>query len=203
MPYRPSAVYLSPQPRAITAVLLSFPSHSYCQFLSYRILSRTQTMDVPQPSNRPLELPPNCNSCQYCESCDPKNGDPRRILRFCQHGLGRTFVELRDSVSSGHDCPATAPLRRATRTGQQPGNPRTTQSGQIPIPQPQQPSAEAIRAGFIYRNNLATDNTRIHYGQKYAEVPLVEGPTVYEGMIAEKDSEVHAGNVYNHGNTTI
>lgn len=203
MPYRPSAVYLSPQPRAITAVLLSFPSHSYCQFLSYRILSRTQTMDVPQPSNRPLELPPNCDSCQYCEKCDPKDDASRRILRFCHHGLGRTFVELRDSVSSGHDCLATAPLRRATRTRQKPSNPGTTQSGQIPIPQPQQPSANAIRAGFIYRNNLATDNTRIQYGQIYAGVPGVEGPTVYEGMIAEKDSKVHAGNVYNHGNTTI
>lgn len=157
-------------------------------------------MNAPQPSNRPLELPPNCNSCQYCPNCDTKTGASRHILRFCQHGLGSTFVELRDSATSGHDCPATAPLRRGARPGQQPGNPPTTQTDQVPISQPQHPSANATRAGFRYSNNLATENTHIQYGQNYAGVPLVEGPTVFESNVARGHARVLAGNNYELSN---
>lgn len=188
---------LNPQPRAITAVLLSFPSHSYRQYFPYRIPSRTQTMNAPQPSISELELLPSCNSCQYCPSCEPKKGAERRKLRFCQHGRGRAFV---DRGASGHDCPGPEPYTTGSAythsnnpAGQHPrqrdgghDQPRVNRSSQ-------HGDADNAWKRDIYKDMEADGDAQTHLGGDYETESQFRGGTTYSGMKFSGKSITHVG----------
>jgi hypothetical protein len=161
-------------------------------------------MSTSQNSARTRELPPLCDSCQYCENCDPNPGLPTQRLRFCEHGLGRIAV----APNSHRDCPATAPLRRSTNAVPQSSVPRDTPTARAPQNQTsKRRQDETARRGTEYINLLTTDEARAQYGHNYnnygvspqrAGVPLVEGPVRFEGLVTSGKARVHGGNNYNN-----
>jgi hypothetical protein len=163
-------------------------------------------MSTPQHSTRALQLPPLCDSCQYCPNCDPNRGQPTQRLRFCEHGLGRIAI----NASSHQDCPATAPLRRSANSVPQSSIPRDTPAARVPPSQStqrQHRQDETARRGTEYINLLTTDEARAQYGNNYnnygvlpqrAGVPLVEGPVRFEGLVTSGKARVHGGNNYNN-----
>jgi hypothetical protein len=136
-PFRPTFLVLSlALSGLLSANVLSSPLRSHPQISSYIILQGSDTMNAPQPSDRPLPLTPTCDSCRYCLYCDSKPGAPQHIVRFCEHGLESNFVHSRDCTNFERGCPATAPMRKRARLQQQLGNPPTAQSGQVRFSQP-------------------------------------------------------------------
>jgi hypothetical protein len=163
-------------------------------------------MSTPQHSTRALQLPPLCDSCQYCPNCDPNPGQPTQRLRFCEHGLGRIAI----APNSHQDCPATAPLRRSTNSSSQSQVPLATPTPRVPSAQSNQRQHrqdETARRGTEYINLLVNEEARAQYGNNYnnygvlpqrAWVPVAEGPVRYENVVASGKARVHGGNNYNN-----
>jgi hypothetical protein len=160
-------------------------------------------MSTPQNSTRALQLPPLCDSCQYCQNCDPNPGQPRQRLRFCEHGLGRIAIN-----SSAHqDCPATAPLRRSTNSAPQSHVPLATPTSRVPPSQSTQRQHRQdgnSRSGTEYIDLLTNENARAQYGKTfhYKEAPQhlpAEGPVRYQGLVTSGNARVQGGNVYTFG----
>jgi hypothetical protein len=160
-------------------------------------------MSTPQHSTRALQLPPLCDSCQYCPNCDPNRGQPTQRLRFCEHGLGRIAI----NASSHQDCPATAPLRRSANSVPQSHVPPATPTTTVPpfqSNQRQRRQDETARRGTEFINLLTTDEARAQYGNTYhyKEEPQrwpVEGPVRYEGLVTSGNARVQGGNSYTVG----
>jgi hypothetical protein len=166
----------------------------------------TPNMSAPQNSAPTRQLPPLCDSCQYCQNCDPNPGQPTQRLRFCEHGLGRTAIK----PASHQDCPATASLRRSTNPAPQSHIPAATPNARVPSDQSSQRQRrqdDNARRGTEYINLLTNEEARAQYGNNYnnygvlpqrAWVPLVEGPVRFEGLVTSGKARVHGGNIYNN-----
>lgn len=164
-------------------------------------------MNDSHPQSHPLEFPPNCDRCQYCQDCDPKFGDPRHIHRFCDHGQISNFVELRDVRASGHDCPATGPLRRNANSGLQPGLPTgrwVAPSARNPLARSDRPPQDnARRKGTTFKKAYAGGNSTAHWGHVHRNEPEDEGPTVYEDLRSYGNANVHAGHIYGYADPRV
>lgn len=154
-------------------------------------------MSASQDPAGTLTLPPTCGTCQYCDNCDTKTGYSRNILRFCEHGEGRAYIELRDVTASGHDCPATAPLRRNASSRQQASSPNAPQSGQVPMNYVPEHEAQQARQEYLLDGYRALGNARAHVGDNYTGVPLVEGRRTHRNIVVDGSSRSHIGNNYN------
>jgi hypothetical protein len=187
-----------PQPCAVETISAILRPLDFTDTISTLSIQHSENniMNAPQPTIRPPRLPGSCDSCQYCQRCDIKPGTPRNILRFCSHGMGSNFVELHNSAASGHDCPATGPLRRSANPGQRPGVVPFDQYGQTPSSPPRRDRDDAQRGGFEYTDAYAADYSTAHWGQNYGHIPRSEGRTVYAGLTSIGHSDVHAGNNY-------
>jgi hypothetical protein len=162
------------------------------------------TSQNPAPTR---QLPPICDSCQYCQDCDPNPGQPTQRLRFCNRGLGRIVVQS----SSHYDCPATAPLRGSTVSAPHSRVPPTTPTARLPSDQSTQrqrrQDGKSLR-GVEYIDILTNDDARAQYGNNYnnyGELPpqavqhaQVEGPVRYERLTSSGKARVLAGNNYNN-----
>jgi hypothetical protein len=163
----------------------------------------TPNMSAPQNSAPTRQLPPLCDSCQYCQNCDPNPGQPTQRLRFCEHGLGRTAIK----PASHQDCPATASLRRSANPAPQSHIPAAIPSASVPSDQSSQHQRrqdETARRGTEYINLLTNEEARAQYGKTYhyKEVPQhlpVEGPVRYEGLVTSGNARVFGGNSYTFG----
>jgi hypothetical protein len=160
-------------------------------------------MSAPQNSAPTRQLPPLCESCQYCPNCDPNPGQPTQRLRFCNHGLGRIAI----NASSHQDCPATAPLRRSANSVPQSSIPRDTPTTIVPPSQSNQRQRrqdETAHRGTHFIDVWTKGDARAHLGNNYRfkEVPQympVEGPVRFEHLTTSGNARLHAGGNYTFG----
>lgn len=197
----------SSQPHKLTSAVPRLPSRIALLSISQDAKSisspRLENKIMAANQRTPLTLPSTCDTCQYCDNCDSHLGLPRTRLRFCDHAKGRAYVELKDVMASGHDCPATAPLRRGTNSRQQASNSQTPQSGHVPVGHaPEHDASRRARQEVEVDGYEAFDDSRTHVGDNYTFEPRVEGKRLYRNLKAGGTSRSHIGNNYSQQRTT-